>query len=246
MKALPTLLITLLSLALLAGCGGAPADNTTVAEATSTPAATESSANESTGDPGDLPTGQHTYVIVSEESTASYHVAEEFFGLALGKYGIPEGLVETVGTTSAIQGQLELNWDDLAAPLGENTFTVDLSTLKSNQSLRDGWLRDNGPKFATYPDAIFVGESLTDTPTSYTPGDEVTFKMVGQMTVHEVTQPATFEITAKLANGIVTGVAVADLTMTGFGITPPDSRSATTFKSRSSLPQAPNKTIGKL
>ena len=222
MKSLLSSLSMVLLLTLLAGCGGAPASDAPATDPTATPAPTENSATESTGDPSELPTGQRTYVIIPEESTASYHVSEEFFGLALGKYGIPEGLVETVGTTSEIQGQFELNWDNLSAPLGENTFTVDLSTLKSNQSLRDGWIRENGPMFGTYPDATFVGESLTDAPSSYTPGDEVTFKMAGQMTIHEVTQPVTFEITAKLANGTVTGLAVADMTMTDFGITPPD------------------------
>ena len=157
-----------------------------------------------------------------EESEASYQVEEEFFGLALGKYGIPEGLSDTVGRTSSIEGQFELNWDDLSAPLGENTFTVDLSTLESNQGLRDSWIRENGPEFATYPDAIFVAESLEGAPTSYTPGEEVSFKMVGQLTIRETTQPATFDITAKLEDGTVTGVATTALKMTDFGITPPD------------------------
>jgi polyisoprenoid-binding protein YceI len=163
-----------------------------------------------------------TYVIVPEESTASYMVEEEFFGLALGKYGIPEGLVDTVGTTNAIEGQFQLNWDDLSAPLGENTFHVDLSTLTSNQGLRDNWIRENGPEFATYPDAIFVAESLTGAPNSYVPGEEVNFQMVGQLTIRENTQPATFDITATLQDGTVTGTAVAALKMTSFGITPPD------------------------
>jgi len=179
-------------------------------------------ASETTADTGEQPTGLKTYVIVPEESKASYMVDEEFFGLALGKYGIAEGLSDTVGTTSAIEGQFELNWDDLSAPLGENTFTVDLSTLQSNQGLRDSWIRENGPEFGTYPDAIFVAESLEGAPTSYTPGEEVNFKMVGQMTIRETTQPATFDITAKLENGTVTGTGIAALKMTDFGITPPD------------------------
>lgn len=223
MKFLTSLLATLLLLGTLAACDSSSSSEAPAAEPTVEPtAATESAATENTDDPGELPTGQHTYVIVPEESTASYHVAEEFFGLALGKYGIPEGLVETVGTTQVIQGQFELNWDDLSAPLGENTFSVDLSTLESNQSLRDQWIRENGPEFSTYPNATFVGESLEGAPSAYTPGEEVTFQMVGQMTIHETTQPATFEITAKLSNGTVTGVAIADLKMTDYGITPPD------------------------
>lgn len=215
-----------LLLTLLTACASTttPPTSAPIAAATAPIAeATEPTATQETStDPGELPTGQQTYVIVPEESTASYIVNEEFFGLALGKYGIPEGLVDTVGTTNAIEGQFQLNWDDLSAPLGENTFTVDLSTLQSNQSLRDGWIRDNGPEFATYPNAIFVAESLEGAPTAYTPGEEVSFQLVGQITIRDVTQPATFDITAKLANGTVTGTATAPLKMTDFGITPPD------------------------
>jgi polyisoprenoid-binding protein YceI len=182
----------------------------------------ETPASEASASDSELPTGQRVYVIVPEESAASYIAEEEFFGLALGKYGIPEGLSDTVGTTSAIEGQFELNWDDLSAPLGENTFTVDLSTLESNQGLRDSWIRENGPEFNTYPNATFVAESLEGAPASYTPGEEVSFKMVGQLTVRETTQPATFDVTAKLEDGTVTGTATAALKLTAFGITPPD------------------------
>jgi polyisoprenoid-binding protein YceI len=239
----------LLLISLIAACSPAPSSAPPAAEATSAPAddatvdatdeatveatpaateATESPATEATDDSAasdsTLPTGLRTYVIVPEESTASYIADEEFFGLALGKYGIPEGLVDTVGTTNAIEGQFQLNWDDLNAPLGENTFTVDLSTLKSNQSLRDEWIRDNeaGPQFGTHPDATFVAESLEGAPDSYTPGEEVSFQMVGQMTVREVTKPATFDVTAKLEDGTITGTATTALKLTDFEITPPD------------------------
>jgi polyisoprenoid-binding protein YceI len=223
---LSTTLVALLLPVALVACAPSPASAPPAAEATVAPEPTsvpeETESQEAAAEAGELPTGRRTYVIVPEESSASYIAEEEFFGLALGKYGIPEGLVDTVGTTSAIEGQFELNWDDLSAPLGENTFTVDLSTLKSNQNLRDEWIRENGPEFNTYPNATFVAESLEGAPTSYTPGEEVNFQLVGQMTIRESTQPATFDITAKLENGTVTGTAIAALTMSSFGITPPD------------------------
>jgi polyisoprenoid-binding protein YceI len=164
----------------------------------------------------------HTYVIVPEQSSASYGVNEEFFGLAMPKYGVAAGHSDTVGKTSNIEGQFELNWDDLSAPLGNNTFTVDLTTLKSNQNLRDNWIRENGPTFNQHPTATFVADTLTDAPTTYTPGEEVNFKMVGQLTIREITKPATFDVTAKLENGTITGTATTALKMTDFGITPPD------------------------
>lgn len=189
------------------------------AEATEPPA---EEPDDAADDPAEAPSGTRVFVIVPEESTASYIADEEFFGDALPKYGIPIGTQDTVGSTQAIEGQFTLNWDDLSSPLGENEFRVDLSTLTSDQRLRDEWLRDNGPEFATYPDAIFVAERLENAPTTYTEGEEVTFQMVGQLTVHDVTQPTTFDVTASLNGDTVTGVAETTILLTDFGIEPPD------------------------
>lgn len=194
-------------------------------QAQAEPEATEPPADEpaeAADDPAEAPSGTRVFVIVPEESRASYIADEEFFGDALPKYGIPIGTQDTVGSTQAIEGQFTLNWDDLSAPLGENEFRVDLSTLTSDQRLRDEWLRDNGPQFATFPDAIFVAERLENAPTSYTEGEEVTFQMVGQLTIHDVTQPTTFDVTASLSGDTVTGVAETTILLTDFGIEPPN------------------------
>lgn len=186
--------------------------------ATSQPAATAAPAQDASG----AATGMRVFVIVPEESSASYMMDEEFLSGMLAKYGIAAGRQDTTGTTQAIEGQFALNWDDLTSPLGENQFSVDLTTLTSDQRLRDSWLRENGPEFNTYPTATFVAERLDNAPTTYTEGDEVSFQMVGQLTVHEVTQPATFNVTASLSGDTVKGVAETTTLLTNFGIEPPN------------------------
>ena len=166
--------------------------------------------------------GLRTFVIVPEESRASYIVDEQFFGGALAKYGIPSGIQDTIGSTQAIEGQFELNFDDLSSALGENRFTVDLSTLSSDQRLRDSWIRENGPTFNQYPEAIFVAERLENAPTEYTEGQEVSFQLIGPLTIREVTKETTWDVTAVLQGDTITGVALANLKLTDFGITPPD------------------------
>lgn len=220
-RCLRLILASLLLVALLAACAPAAAP---AAPAAPAPAATPTPApaQEPAAPAAELPTGERVYVIDPTASTASYIVEEEFFGLALSKYGIPAGLVDTVGSTQAIEGRFTLNWSDLSASLGENRFRVDLSTLSSDQPLRDGWMRTDGPNFGRYPDAVFVANGLEDAPTAYTLGEEVTFRLVGDLTIREITQPATFVVTAALNNGTVTGIAEAQVTMSSFGITPPN------------------------
>jgi polyisoprenoid-binding protein YceI len=222
--ALSAITLAILLMALPAACGPAvaPASAPTAPPATA-PAATPLPAEEPAAAPAtELPSGPRTYIIDPTASTASYIVEEEFFGLALSKYGIPAGLVDTVGSTQAIEGRFTLNWADLSASLGENSFTVDLSTLSSDQPLRDGWMRSDGPNFGRYPNAVFVATTLEDAPTTYETGDEVTFRMVGNLTIREITQPTVFVVTAALNDGTVTGVAEAQVTMSSFGISPPN------------------------
>ncbi|MFN8446535.1 MAG: YceI family protein [Caldilineaceae bacterium] len=208
---------------LLAACAGSPSAAPTAAvEATATTAAPAPAAADSKSAPDSQPlSGQHTYVIVPAESKATYRTSEEFFAGALAKYGIKAGMGDVVGTTQEIEGQLQLNLDDLSAALGENSFTVKMNTLATDRSIRDNWIRDNGPNFNKYPLATFKANSISDAPTSYTPGSEVSFKLSGDLTIREVTKPATFDVKAKIDGNTLTGTASTNIKMSDFGIDPP-------------------------
>lgn len=202
--------VLLASLA-LAACGAA----TTPAPApTAPPPAAEPAAPAANG--------LRTFVIVPEASKASYIVDEEFFADALSKYNIAAGKTKTTGSTQEIAGQLQLNLDNLAAPLGDNRFTVQMNTLSSDQALRDGWLRTSGPRFNQFPTAEFVATGIEGAPASYSEGEEVRFQLVGNLTIREITQPATFDVTAALQGDTITGVATARALLSDFGIDPPN------------------------
>jgi polyisoprenoid-binding protein YceI len=198
---------------LLAACSAAPAPTP---EPTPEPAApVVESEPASVG-------GLRTFVIDSAQSSASYIVDEEFLPDMLPKYGINIGRQDTIGVTPAVEGQIELNLDDLAAALGENRFHADLSLLESDQNLRDQWIRENGPQFGAYPDAVFVATSIEGAPAAYMEGDEVSFRLLGDLTIREITRQAAFDVTAKLEGSTLSGHAVAVLIMSDFGIEPPN------------------------
>jgi polyisoprenoid-binding protein YceI len=195
------------------------------AQATATPAeepVATPTPKEEMGDAADAISGSHTYVIVPKESQAFYIVDEEFFQGALAKLGIEAGLTDTVGSTQEIEGELQLNLDDLASPLGTNHFVVNLTSLITEQSRRDNWIRENGPRFNAYPLAEFTATAIEDAPDTYFEGEDVRFKLLGELTIREITQPVTFDVTASLEGDTITGVATAQLLMTDFGIEPPN------------------------
>lgn len=162
-----------------------------------------------------------TFVIVPEESRASYIVDEEFFSAALNKLGIPPGKVKVTGSTQSIEGFLQLDLADLAAPLGESRITVRINTLTTDRDDRDRWIREKGPRLNDYPIATFVATAIADAPSSYTEGEEVRFKLIGDLTIREVTRSVTFEVTASLSGDTLRGVARTRLLMSDFGIEPP-------------------------
>ena len=214
----------------LAACGGsqpAAAPEAAAPEAAAPKAAvTETEATaveaEATAAEAAAVSGQRTFVIVPEESTAIYLVDEEFFGGALDKLGIAAGTADVVGSTQQIAGQLQLNLDDLSAALGENRFTVQMNTLSTGEDRRDSWIREDGPRFNDYPEARFVATAINGAPASYTEGQEVTFQLVGDLTVRDVTQQVTFDVNASLTGDTLAGTAATRLKMSDFGIEPPN------------------------
>jgi polyisoprenoid-binding protein YceI len=205
------LILVVVIAALLAGCTGA---------ATPAPAPAPATAPAATAAPA--PAGFRTFAIVPAESKASYIVDEEFFADAREKYNIEAGQVQTIGSTQEVAGQLQLNLDDLSSPLGDNRFTVQINTLESDQALRDGWIRRNGPRLNDYPTAEFVATGIQGAPASYSEGEEVQFQLVGNLTMRDITQPATFDVTATLQGDTITGKATTRALLSAFGIDPPN------------------------
>lgn len=218
-RKLPLMVVLLLAL-LLSACGGSEATPGTNASATQEQATAESTADGAAakGPAG----GQRTFVIVPEQSRASYLVDEEFLGGALDKLGIAAGAVDVVGSTQQIEGKLQLDLENLGAALGENRFVVKLNTLATDQNRRDTWIRENGPRFNDYPEATFVATAVEGAPASYDNGQEVGFKLIGDLTVRDVTKQVTFDVNAKLAGDTLSGIATTRLKMSDFGIEPPN------------------------
>ncbi len=162
--------------------------------------------------------GVRTFVIVPAESKASYFADEEFFALALTKFGLPAGWAKVVGATQSVEGRFQIDTGRPAAWLGENVFTVRMNTFSTDRDMRDNWIRENGPRFNDYPLATFKATAITGGPASYRPGEEFSFSLPGTLTIREIARPATFAVRARLAGDTLTGVATTRLLMSNFGI----------------------------
>lgn len=165
--------------------------------------------------------GIRNFVVVPEQSRASYIVAEEFFGGALDRLGIQPGLTDTIGSTQEVTGQMQLDMSDPANPAASGQFVVDLRTLTSDQSRRDDRIRDHNLESNRFPLAEFTMTTVENLPSQITDGEPLSFTAAGEMTIREITQPVTFDVTATFNGNAVTGVASTRLKMTDFGFEPP-------------------------
>lgn len=161
-----------------------------------------------------------TFVIMPDQSSASYVVDETFLAGAAERLGIQAGSVSTIGTTQDVSGQLTLAFAENVSLVSGN-FEVNLSTLASDQSRRDNTIRDDFLQSAIYPTATFIATELRNFPESYTEGTEANFQLIGDLTIRNVTQEVTLEVTGSLSGDTITATAVAPLIMSDFGVEPP-------------------------
>jgi polyisoprenoid-binding protein YceI len=162
---------------------------------------------------GALPEGTDAatvYAIVPEESKARYRVQEELAQV---------GETEAVGETQAIIGQIGFGEDK--SPLPCSRFDVDLRTLQSDQAKRDNYLYRNTLEAETYPLATFVLREVEGMDAPLTEGQETTLRLIGDLTLRDVSKLVAWEAKVTLVDGALTGTAATMFEMPDFGIEPP-------------------------
>lgn len=217
-RGLVTTGLLVLSLSLVAGCGvGQKGTGAQVAEGQSAPGG-----NSQAGHDGHAAEGAEAealaaaavqgdrYQILSGESTASYSVGEKFLDRDLD--------VVAVGTTSNITGELILD----EGRFQSSTVTVDLQSLKSDQSRRDEKLKTTALETDKYPTAVFTISGVTGDAPALADGQEVALKLEGIMNLHGTEKPWTWDAKGKLEGDKLELTATTTFDMAEFGIEPPN------------------------
>jgi polyisoprenoid-binding protein YceI len=157
--------------------------------------------------------GVFHFVIDPAGSKATYVVREKLSALPASS--------NAVGETSVISGDLWLTPEGLNLTQ-KSQFKVDLRTLRSDESRRDGFITGTTLQANRFPFAEFVIEAVTGFPANYVEGQEVPLILTGTMTIRQVAKPLTFQVKARRAGDTLTAIADTDFKMTDFGLTPPD------------------------
>ena len=152
--------------------------------------------------------------LATSESTVGYRVKEVLGGVD----------TEGVGRTNQVNGSLTIQDTTLLSTV----FEIDVASIKSDSSKRDSQFSGNIMDTATYPTATF--RLLSPIELGAIPADDqnITATAQGELTMHGVTQQVSFEVTAKIANGIIGVLGSIDITFADYGIANPSNAFVTT------------------
>ncbi len=210
-KVFKMLIISLIGMMALAACSGAAPKATTAPAESSSPQKVASAV-----------AGERVFVIDAAQSEARYEAQEEFLGGALARINKKAGHVVAIGRTNAVEGSIALNLEKSPVAIGQSHFQVDVKSLTSDDDRRDNQIRKRFLESNNFPIAEFVATGVEDFPASFTDGEAVTFKLVGDLTIRGQANPATFDVTATLNGGTLSGTATTTVFAADYGFNAPN------------------------
>jgi polyisoprenoid-binding protein YceI len=151
------------------------------------------------------------FVVSSTGNEARYRVREQLVNLDLPN--------DAVGITHDISGILLVNPNG-SIVTDSSKITVNVAVLKSDKDRRDNYIKTHTMETAKYPTVQLVPKTFLGLAAK--PGSGPTeFDMVGDLTVHGVTRPTTWKVTAHTEGGDIVGTATTSFTFKDFSLDQP-------------------------
>jgi polyisoprenoid-binding protein YceI len=157
-------------------------------------------------------TGTQTFKIIPGESQVTYEVGEVFLNQ-------DNAFNVAVGITSEVNGEILVDRDNPQnSSIG--TIQVDISQFTSDNQRRDNAIRERFLQSAQFPIVEFEPQEIQGLPETYQEGEQITFQVMGDATIREVTKPVTFDVTMVGNGDTITGEATTTILMSDFGFGP--------------------------
>jgi polyisoprenoid-binding protein YceI len=188
---------------------------------TDTPAAVSiEGAIEAAGSSGAVAPDDYDTAGTDAPLTGDWEVVQD--GVSFAGYRIDQqvanvGRETVVGRTENVEGKLTFDGTSIT----QTEITVEMTGLRTDESLRDRVLRSEAIETASFPTSTFV---LTQpVPVSSIPpeGQPVSQTVTGDLTLHGVTRPVEIDTQAVLRGGQLIVVGSEEIQLRDFGITPP-------------------------
>jgi len=150
---------------------------------------------------------------IAAGSRAGYRVRE--------KLAFLPALSDAVGRTSAITGSATFSASGGGLAVTAASFVIDVSTLKSNEPMRDEHIRTLGLQSATYPHATFVLAGPLALPASAIDGHVFSVPVMGVVTIHGTARTVTIPVSMALSSSRIDAVGSLTFPWSEFNMTAP-------------------------
>ncbi|MBX3032054.1 MAG: YceI family protein [Chloroflexi bacterium] len=192
--------------------------------AASTVTPTQPTQPATSGDPAAPGTISVEGVWAVDPSIGSFHYAADDFSGSWAGYRVQEELAGIGGTTAVgrtpdISGTLTIAGTQVTAAQLE----VDLTTLQSDESMRDGQLGQQGIQTDQFPTATFVLTQPIELGAIPATGEDISFTATGDLTLHGVTKSVDIEMHAALQGEVIAASGSLTFTWDDFGMDQPSS-----------------------
>ena len=162
------------------------------------------------GGPPPDPTKPHR-LDVAPGTKARYKVREQFVGIEFPS--------DAVGSTEAITGMIIVNPDGSFDP--KSKLTVDLKTLSSDQSMRDGYIQGRTLETEKFPTLELVPKKAAGLAAPLPAAQQAGFKLITDMTMHGVTKEVPWTVVSTFGNDSIAGRATTTVDFATFNMTKP-------------------------
>lgn len=151
---------------------------------------------------------------IGGDSQVGYRVVEVLFGQD----------TEAVGRTSSVTGSIEIAGTQVTT----GSFEVDMTTVESDESRRDGQFRGRIMQTDQFPTATFTLTAPIELGSVPAEGEAITATATGDLTLHGVTNSVTFDVQAQLSGGVVQIVGSTDIVFSDYDISDPSTAGIST------------------
>jgi polyisoprenoid-binding protein YceI len=152
------------------------------------------------------------YVVAPTGNEARYRVREQLVGKDLPN--------DAIGATQDVTGRIVVGPDGRVLR-DSSRIVVKVASLKSDQSRRDNFLRRRTLESEKFPDVALVPTAIQGLLSPIPAGQSRTFALAGELTVHGVTRPTTWNVTARADGSAVVGTATTAFTFKDFALDQP-------------------------
>jgi polyisoprenoid-binding protein YceI len=156
--------------------------------------------------------GRIRFVLSPTGNTTRYKVREQLVGVDFP--------TEAVGVTDSVTGALVLGTDGKVVR-EESKFVVNIRPLKSDRPRRDSYIQRRTLQTDSFPTVTLVPTELRGLPAKLPATGALNGQLVGDLTVHGVTRPTTWQLTGQVDHDRLKGTVSTGFTFADFGLVKP-------------------------